>query len=538
MVEQFADPYACLRELVQNALDAETSRIDVGFSAHREGRDTAALAISVRDDGQGMSLDVVERCLLVLFRSSKDGDRRKIGKFGVGFFSVFALKPQAVTVETGTGPNHDAVKLSLAPDFSYEIIAAPPRRGTVVTLQLALPTASLRGVVEQSLASLKRWCPHVDVALVARVEGVDADTDGERTLNTPFSYEHPVQVEGLDADGNQHILALEAAGGAAFYNRGILLYETHESLVGSTYWKVNASGLHHTVSRDGVRRDATFERVVAHARQYARSALKPRAELAFEQYARRCVEARRREGRDVEAARTLRKIALVAAQGSLALNPDALAWPLTDPVAALGGDGCTARFKRSWLGDAPLASDGPNLLTGLVAAEGVAVIDLMAAGVEGQSALTELYFSVFGDKAQRVTARYTAATRAEAAPPGSPRAALREAVASLLKQVEVAGVAWVLWSGRDAERLSAPMPGPIEAPSVLLPDKGRGGLKGQWLWVWAEHPSVLGAERLASEALWLAALALAKQLLLDADALDARRDHALQQWAILGDHTP
>src|SRR5688500_16927376 len=103
MVDQFADKHAFWRELVQNSIDAGATRIDASLIWEPpEGPPLplpqGTLRAQVADDGCGMSREVIERALLVLFRSTKEGDPTKIGKFGVGFFSVFAVHPEAVIV--------------------------------------------------------------------------------------------------------------------------------------------------------------------------------------------------------------------------------------------------------------------------------------------------------------------------------------------------------------------------------------------------------------------------------------------------------
>src|SRR4029079_304220 len=90
MVRQFADALAFYRELVQNSIDAGATSIEVRISLQSDDAGQPTLRIVVSDDGCGMDRAAIETCLLVLFRSSKDGDATKIGKFGVGFFSVFA----------------------------------------------------------------------------------------------------------------------------------------------------------------------------------------------------------------------------------------------------------------------------------------------------------------------------------------------------------------------------------------------------------------------------------------------------------------
>ena len=99
MVRQFADPYAFLRELVQNSMDAGTTRIEVDVIRGADG-DTRT---RVTDSGTGMTPAIIESALLTLFSSSKEGDSTKIGKYGVGFISVLAIEPEEVIVDTAGG---------------------------------------------------------------------------------------------------------------------------------------------------------------------------------------------------------------------------------------------------------------------------------------------------------------------------------------------------------------------------------------------------------------------------------------------------
>ena len=108
MVRQFADEMAFLRELVQNGIDAGATALTLTLS-WRSGGDGDArgtLLVTLDDDGRGMTRDVIEHQLLVLFRSTKRGDDTKIGRFGVGFFSVFAPDPDEVFVVTAVSYTH------------------------------------------------------------------------------------------------------------------------------------------------------------------------------------------------------------------------------------------------------------------------------------------------------------------------------------------------------------------------------------------------------------------------------------------------
>src|SRR4051794_16186228 len=97
VIAQFADPNAFYRELVQNSIDAGTPSIDIRLdyddAEHR-------MHIVVRDRGAGMTREIIENQLLVLFRSTKEHDHTKIGKFGIGFASVLAPSPDVVIVQS------------------------------------------------------------------------------------------------------------------------------------------------------------------------------------------------------------------------------------------------------------------------------------------------------------------------------------------------------------------------------------------------------------------------------------------------------
>jgi HSP90 family molecular chaperone len=98
LVHQFADPWAFLRELIQNAIDAGSGQIEVRID-HDAAKGT--MTIEVVDSGEGMTREIIDTRLTRLFSSAKEGDYTKIGRFGIGFVSVFALDPEVVCVDTG-----------------------------------------------------------------------------------------------------------------------------------------------------------------------------------------------------------------------------------------------------------------------------------------------------------------------------------------------------------------------------------------------------------------------------------------------------
>ena len=100
LVKQFADPFDCLRELVQNAMDAGTPRVEVWLQYQPTADGREVVEIHIDDFGGGMDETIIDGRLTKMFASTKEDDLTKIGKFGIGFTSVFALEPDAVLLHT------------------------------------------------------------------------------------------------------------------------------------------------------------------------------------------------------------------------------------------------------------------------------------------------------------------------------------------------------------------------------------------------------------------------------------------------------
>ena len=161
LVHQFTDPFAFYRELIQNSIDAGSSRIEVSLS-YRPSPKEGLLLVSVCDWGEGMNRDVIENYLVTKFRSTKENDLTKIGKFGIGFVSIFACKPDVVTVDTGR--DGEFWRVLFRADTTWELLKLPdPLEGTRVTLHKAMGPQDYDQFVEKSKASLLRWCRHSDV---------------------------------------------------------------------------------------------------------------------------------------------------------------------------------------------------------------------------------------------------------------------------------------------------------------------------------------------------------------------------------------
>lgn len=264
MVRQFADPHAFLRELVQNGIDAGATKLIVTVDRDGDG----VVRTAVEDDGTGMARAIIEGPLLTLFQSSKESDSAKIGKYGVGFLSVFATKPERVEVRTRTGAADEAWVVTLFPDHSFELArddAPLSGTGTIVTLVKGMEAEAFEEHATKAEASLVRWCRYAHLPILLN----------GKTINEPLDVEALVKVT-LEENGARYVVG--AAGGGTrigFYNRGLTLFESTEAEEGLSGVRVNidAPTLSHTLSRDNVRRDAELRRVVRRAQALVRGAL-------------------------------------------------------------------------------------------------------------------------------------------------------------------------------------------------------------------------------------------------------------------------
>ncbi len=279
LIKQFDDPYAFVRELIQNSLDAGTTRIDVDMT-WRDG----VLSIAVRDDGEGMDRATIEGYLLVKFRSTKEQDLTKIGKFGIGFVSLFAMRPETTVVDTGRdGLWH---RVTFASDLSYTLLRMEdPFEGTTVTLNLRSSAAEATQTAAKIRDRAERWCRFVQHDIRTSATGMPGGW-GTTPISTPFTVDSPVIVRD-EGDGVSAVLGIAATPMAGFYNRGLtLLEEPGATYLPGVVFRVDDGRLEHTLTRDNVIRDASFERLLARLTATARGALGDAVHLEAEQAAR------------------------------------------------------------------------------------------------------------------------------------------------------------------------------------------------------------------------------------------------------------
>ena len=268
LVNQFSDPYAFLRELVQNSIDAGSNQVNVRFvfmpgptTVGPDGRATehpGILTLHVDDTGEGMNRVIIDTQLTRLFASSKEDDLTKIGKFGIGFVSVFALNPKAVVLDTGR--DGESWRIFFKEDKTFDrIILDRPVEGTQVQLILQVDSKEYATIRQRSVATLIHWCKHAESEIFV---------DGEK-INIEFGFDHPLAVL-YDSQGTTVSLmpTLDPHPLFGFYNRGLTLHEgTQDSgrnrtpATGYAY-KIRSRYLEHTLTRDNVLRDKNYDKAM------------------------------------------------------------------------------------------------------------------------------------------------------------------------------------------------------------------------------------------------------------------------------------
>jgi hypothetical protein len=260
LVHQFADPWAFLRELVQNSIDAGTAQIDVRID-HDAARGT--MTIEVADFGEGMTRDVIDTRLTRLFASSKEGDYTKIGRFGIGFVSVFALDPELVCVDTGRAG--EWWRVVFRRDRSFERIKlGNPVEGTTVRLFKQADADAHAQARTKARATLEHWCKHAAIEL---------HFEGE-LISRPFDLEGLCKV-AHEQDGTKLVMALvpERAALRGYYHGGLTLHEEHDDSLPHVAFKIDSRFLEHTLTRDNVIRDENYAKAMAIVGEVARTRL-------------------------------------------------------------------------------------------------------------------------------------------------------------------------------------------------------------------------------------------------------------------------
>lgn len=503
VIAQFADPKAFYRELVQNSIDAGSPSVDVKLEYDQSAQ---RMRVSVRDRGEGMTRDILENQLLVLFRSTKEQDRSKIGKFGIGFVSVLAPNPDVVTVNTSRDGRRFA--LHLYRDLRYELFDAGPatQTGTVVELEIPMELGDVLWFVRDSEAALVRWCRHaaVPIELSVRVPG---DTRTVR-IDRPLAIEQALVEVRRTADDGQLVVVVALTAAATpyvgFFNHGLMLHETHQPLLGGLSFKIQDARLGHTLSRDDVRRDRHFQRAVLFAKEVAETDLQDAIGKRLHDLA----EAHDLGGHE----RLLRAIA----NAKLAMPRERLYLPLVEPV-----HGRRSVRARDLVDELWLAREASKL-TSVLAQQGTRVLLAQDPALLG---------TVLGARVRSVEEELTSITPIERTDADDALVALLYELFDLAHRPPEHVVLAEL-SGARADRLAIAGKTATQPHVVDRDEAGRNPfalLRRRVLVLSVDHPKVRAA-RVADPV--VGASLLARAVLLQHRLLDERRSRKLVEHAL------
>jgi hypothetical protein len=249
LVHQFSDPWSFLRELIQNSIDAGSAEIDVRVEYQDEH---GTMMVEVCDSGEGMDRRIIDSRLTRLFSSAKDGDLTKIGRFGIGFVSVFAIDPDMVCVDTGRTGEYWRVLFQA--DRGFERIRLDtPVEGTTVRIYKRASESEAREARERARSVLEYWCKHARVEI--RLE--------DELITMPMKLDGLCTIHHRE-EGTELVMAWTRDRQAmrGYYHGGLTLHEELDDTLPHVAFKIDSRYLEHTLTRDNVIRDENFSKAM------------------------------------------------------------------------------------------------------------------------------------------------------------------------------------------------------------------------------------------------------------------------------------
>lgn len=249
LVGQFNDPFTFLRELIQNAMDAGSNQVDV-FAEYEA--DKERIVVTVADSGDGMDEELIRTQLTKLFSSTKEDDFTKIGKFGIGFVSVFAIQPQLVIVDTGRKGQYWRVGFRGSTDYKL-LRLKNPVEGTTIRLMKLLNPVEAPDFIERCRETICYWCKYSETQVFFNGEPIN------EVLAVPSSLSVSISQPGTELVVGLKPVRLTEFG---FYNRGLTLMEGNQEEFPGVSYRLKSHYLEHTLTRDSVLKDENYQKAM------------------------------------------------------------------------------------------------------------------------------------------------------------------------------------------------------------------------------------------------------------------------------------
>jgi molecular chaperone HtpG len=294
----YTGPHVYVREVLQNAVDAITARMEVD-SAHQgeirleilqSGKNPPTLI--VQDNGIGLSASEVHQFLAVIGQSSKREALNRqdfIGQFGIGLLSCFMVCHEIVVITRSARGSHPAVEWRGRSDGTYAVreLEHGGEPGTQVYLRckpgceeffepeyvcrMARHYGALLPHSIQVVAGGEQW--RINEQAPWRASHASSETRrevyleyGRRVFNTEFLDAFPLVSDAGAVEGIAFVLpyspSMAGKRSHRVYLKNMLLAEQAENLLPDwgffVQCVINASDLRPTASREGFYEDETL----------------------------------------------------------------------------------------------------------------------------------------------------------------------------------------------------------------------------------------------------------------------------------------
>ncbi len=158
------DPWFFIRELAQNSRDAGASAIHIKIDYIREKEEI----LIFEDNGTGMSYNHGVSYLFRLYASSKTGEKKAAGMFGIGFWTILKYEPTAIFIESRWGNE----KWGVMVDSELNTVRMPSdldHHGTRITLVRRPKEQSSEAFSNRVEKAIETYCSFL------RMNNADAD---------------------------------------------------------------------------------------------------------------------------------------------------------------------------------------------------------------------------------------------------------------------------------------------------------------------------------------------------------------------------
>lgn len=260
--KQFNEAEDSFREVLQNCIDSDTPQIDVYYNERpAENDDEVKLDMIFEDYGCGMTTFERDEYFLKLFKSSKWKNKRKIGKYGIGIASVFALDLDEFYTEScrmnKKKKKKEAWSLYLKgikdkPGYCMEDIEE--RKGTKVILTKIMKKDEVNNFKFKAKKKMKYACKRSRTPIYVEKEYINEEFDIDSKIKLYKSY-----------DGLEFVIAVTGKPFYEFYNNRLLLEEAESNPF--SRWEnisalVSSHNFKHTFSRDSIDKNKNFRKII------------------------------------------------------------------------------------------------------------------------------------------------------------------------------------------------------------------------------------------------------------------------------------